>query len=165
MKILRLSTIMAITLASVSGTFLFSTAQKVQQSEDHLRRTAARLEQEKQSIRVLRAEWDYLNRPDRLEALVERNLELIPVDPESVRADAADLPETHSPLMPPRKPAFSAGRPSPAPLQAIPAVMERPSSPSLSPAKPALPVPPQENSSKDFQKLLHDLSPAAGGDE
>lgn len=166
MKFLRLSTFMAISLSAVAGTFLFSTAQKVQQTQEYLTLKKVKVEQEKQAIRVLQAEWDYLNRPDRLEALVERNLELIPVDSDAVRADAANLPDVRLPIIPARKPDFSAPQQKQNPsLQAIPAVLNQPSALQFPAPKPAPPSPPQEPSRKDFQKLLHDLSPAAGGDE
>lgn len=151
MKFFRVSTLLALTLSAASGFMLFSTAQKVQQADSELRRMQATVAQEEQTIRVLRAEWDYLNRPDRLEALVMNKLDLIPATAESVRNDTDDLPETHVPFIPARKPAFT--------LKAIPAVISSsPPSPALT--KPVAPQAPQKN----FQKLLNELSPA-GGDE
>ena len=166
MKFLRVSTLLALTLSAASGFMLFSTAQKVQQADSEQRRMQANVSQEEQTIRVLRAEWDYLNRPDRLEALVKNNLELIPAQPDSVREDASDLPGIAEPVMPARKPSFKPSYSSPV-VKAIPAVLESPStSPSPSPAPQALPKPtaPQspETPQKDFNKLLNELSPAGG---
>lgn len=73
------------------ATFLFSTSQKVQQAEDHLAALRADLAQERQSARVLRAEWDYLNRPDRLEALARQYLDLQPPASDALLASLDDL--------------------------------------------------------------------------
>lgn len=158
MKLFRLSTLMAVTCAAVSGALLFSTAQKVQQADQEMRRAQDRVAQEEQTIRVLRAEWDYLNRPDRLETLVRSNLDLEQARPESVRSDTSELPEPFMPIIPARKPAYS----SPV-VRAVPAVLAQPS--SASPALDALPRPTApESPDNNFKKLLNELAPA-GGDE
>jgi hypothetical protein len=164
MKFLRISTFFALTLSAASGFMLFSTAQKVQQAESNLGRVRTQVAQEEQTIRVLRAEWDYLNRPDRLEALVKSKLELIPATPESVRADTSELPAPYTPIVPVRKPAYS----SPV-AKAIPASLETQpteSSPQALP-KPAAPQSPDQTPEvpqKDFNQMLNELAPA-GGDE
>ncbi len=165
MKLFRVSTLLALTLSASSGFMLFSTAQKVQQADSEQRRMQVSVAQEEQTIRVLRAEWDYLNRPDRLEALVKNNLELIPAQPDSVRDDASDLPGIAEPVVPARKPSFKPSYSSPV-VKAIPAVLES-SSPSPAPQalpKPAAPQSP-EIPQKDFNKLLNELSPAGGDDQ
>ncbi len=162
MKLFRVSTLFALTLSAASGFMLFSTAQKVQQADSSLRRMQENVSQEEQTIRVLRAEWDYLNRPDRLEALVKDKLELIPVKPEMVRDDTGDLPGFAAPVVPARKPAYSAPV-----AKAIPAVLSQQpdSSPPQALPKPAAPKSPNESpKEKDFSKLLNELTPA-GGDE
>lgn len=156
MKFFRVSTLLALTLSAASGFMLFSTAQKVQQADNELSRMKATVSREEQTIRVLRAEWDYLNRPDRLEALVKNKLELIQALPESVRSDTSDLPGAYEPVVPARKPSFDVKSTSPA-LQAVPAVAE--SYQAL--PKPAAPQSP-EIPQKDFNKLLNELSPAGG---
>ncbi|HEY0901780.1 MAG TPA: energy transducer TonB [Micavibrio sp.] len=169
MRLFRLSTLMAVTCAAMSGGLLFSTAQKVQQAENEMRRVQGKVTQEEQTSRVLRAEWDYLNRPDRLEALVKNNLDLQQARPESVRNDTAELPDPYTPLIPARKPAYS----SPV-IKAMPAVMSAapaenpPPAHKPSPAAQAPESSPPDISSeapqKDFNKLLHELS-RTGGDE
>lgn len=73
------------------ATFLFSTSQKVQQAEDRLVALNADLARERQSMRVLHAEWDYLNRPDRLEALARQYLDLEPPESGALMASLDDL--------------------------------------------------------------------------
>ena len=162
MKFISMPTLLALVLSAASGFMLFSTAQKVQQADSELQRMKSTVMQEEQTIRVLRAEWDYLNRPDRLEALVKNNLELSPATAESVRRNTSELPGVYVPIVPARKPAFNADSRAPA-LQATPAVLQSESSPPQALPKPAAPQSPaQEIPRKDFQTLLNDLAPAGG---
>ena len=156
----RLSTLLVLMMVIVSGSSLFWVSQKVQQLERQQKSLTAQIAEEKEGIRVLTAEWDYLNRPDRLETLVRSNLDLEQARPESVRNDTSELPEPFMPIIPARKPAYS----SPV-VKAIPAVLAQPSlvSPSISSQalpRPAAPQSPDNN----FKKLLNELAPA-GGDE
>lgn len=153
MKLFRISTLMAFACAAVSGALLFSTAQKVQQADQEMRRMQGLVAQEEQTIRVLRAEWDYLNRPDRLETLVRTNLDLEQARPESVRNDTSELPAPFIPITPARKPAYV----SPA-LKTLPAALAQPSpAPSQALPRPAAP-------DNNFKKLLNELA-STGGDE
>lgn len=166
MKLFRISTLMAVTCAAVSGALLFSTAQKVQQADQEMRRVQGAVTQEEQTIRVLRAEWDYLNRPDRLETLVRTNLDLEQARPESVRNDTSELPAPFTPIIPARKPAYSAPV-----VKAIPAALAQ-QSPETSPVsretlpRPTAPQSPEKSPEPEnnFKKLLNELAPA-GGDE
>ncbi|MEM6812455.1 MAG: hypothetical protein AAF549_08310 [Pseudomonadota bacterium] len=53
---------------------LFWTSQSVQTSEKKLRELQNAVFNEKEYIRVLTSEWDYLNRPERLEYLAQEYL-------------------------------------------------------------------------------------------
>lgn len=165
MKFLRLSTIAALALTMASGAVLFSTAQKVQQAESRVARLKSSVSQEEQTIRVLRAEWDYLNRPDRLEALVKNNLELVPANPESVRDDSSHLPSVRMPVIPARKPGFAGAASIPAvytPPEPSSTNAPEPAAPVVETApalqRPVAPVSPRN----DFQSLMNDLAPAGG---
>ncbi len=74
MKGIRLSTVVTCVAALSTGALLFSTSQKVQKAERQMASLEKQKDSEQEAIRVLRAEWDYLNRPDRLEAMATRFL-------------------------------------------------------------------------------------------
>ncbi|HBR68378.1 MAG TPA: hypothetical protein DEA55_03275, partial [Rhodospirillaceae bacterium] len=79
-------------LAGLSGAMLLQTSQSVQQAEDDLRRLQKSVDHEKETIRVLQAEWAHLNRPDRLESLAGQYLDLVPPGPGQVLKDPGQLP-------------------------------------------------------------------------
>jgi hypothetical protein len=157
MKI-RLSTIAILTLAAGTGFILFQTSQNVQRSEDRLRDMRQSLARENESVRVLEAEWDYLNRPDRLEELTRQYLKIQSPVPESLVSDSRQVPEPEAPALPRRKPVFVAQ----------PAVMKMQESDPAA-ANPPMPPPASaagNDSRQQFQDLLNSLTdqePAAGG--
>jgi len=61
-------------LTSVAGVALFNITFEVEQLQDELNRLNKQILQEQKSVHVLRAEWSYLARPERIEALAERLL-------------------------------------------------------------------------------------------
>ncbi len=68
---------------------LYQLKDAVQRSEKELARLERELITSQESIHVLRAEWSYLNRPDRLSRLAGRHLALVPVAPDQVGAITA----------------------------------------------------------------------------
>lgn len=140
MKIMRVSTVVAVMFAVATGTMLFSTSQKVQKAERQLSKLTAEKNREQEAMRVLRAEWDYLNRPDRLEALASRYLGM--KQPEL--ATVTDDPKRIAPVQTFQVPVV-ARAPSPLTQQAV-----------YQAAVPAPAAPPAEQ--KNFQAVLHDLS-------
>ena len=52
----------------------------------------SRIQRERDSIAVLKADWQSLNRPDRLQAAVERHLDLQPISVQQL-ARLSDLPD------------------------------------------------------------------------
>lgn len=92
--VVKLSTVFVLLLAIVTGSALFWVSQKVQQLEREQRTMQQKVASEEEGIRVLAAEWDYLNRPDRLEALAARYLKAMePVAPEDLLKNANAVPE------------------------------------------------------------------------
>ena len=148
----RASAALAIAAAVLAGVSLFWTAQRVQTAESRLQHLQEAAAAEKQAIHVLRAEWDYLNRPERLEALARQHLNMTPPQPGNVVGSSAALAEPPpAPLV--RKPAI---RPQPAVLQA-PVAAPAP----FAPPQAVAPQPP-DNTARGFQDLLRDLNPGRG---
>ena len=72
----RLSGILSIMLAIFFGFLLFLASQSVQNLESEYTKARKQLIAEEQSISILSAEWDYLNRPQRLERLAQSALSM-----------------------------------------------------------------------------------------
>lgn len=145
---LRLSTITALTFAGIAGFLLFQTSQNVQQAEDKLRVTHEKLAKEEDAMRVLETEWDYLNRPDRIEDLARQYLKMQPPVPNALVRDSQSI--TNPPPAPEKKSIPAVARVAP-PVQTTKA----PTLPSVS-----------DNGHQQFDDLMKDLSaqnPAAGG--
>lgn len=148
MRNLRLSAILALAAAALSGTVLFKTSQNVQRAEHQFAQLSAQKSKETQAIRVLRAEWDYLNRPDRLEKLAVEHLGMSAPDTNALLHGAHVLPDPIVPIIPARKPT------------APPLHMIVRSSPVSSPSSPSKENP--DPAPQSFHKLINDLSKAEG---
>jgi len=143
MRHIKLSALVAIVAAAASGTILFWSSQQVQTAESTLRKLRADVATEKKTIRVLSAEWDYLNRPDRLEELARQYLQMVPPTAKQMVDSAAHLPDVPVALE-----------------EEIPSVIPEAASLNVSSPAPAASVPaaalsPTEN--RSFQTLLNDL--------
>lgn len=66
-------------LSVIVGGFLFQTTQRVNDGRGRLAVLTQEIQQEEESLRVLQAEWSYLNQPDRLEKLSREYLNLSPM--------------------------------------------------------------------------------------
>lgn len=85
------ATLFCICLAVAVGFGLFHVKYKVQALEEELVRLNRQIVHEQEQLHVLRAEWAYLNRPERLEDLNGRFLRLGPATPAQM-GRLADLP-------------------------------------------------------------------------
>lgn len=74
------ATLLWMLLAVGAGIGLFVLKYEVQAMEERLVALNRQTVQDLESLHVLRAEWSYLNRPARLEALARRLLALRPVE-------------------------------------------------------------------------------------
>ena len=91
---IKLSTIASFVLATVLGATLFWVSQQVQMLEREQRGINAQISSEQEGMRVLNAEWDYLNRPERIEALAAKYLnQMQPVVPDNLLLNAKAVPE------------------------------------------------------------------------
>lgn len=80
---------MACLVAMFMGVYLVK--HNVQHVQREVANTRAQLVAERESLHLLKAEWAYLNRPDRLQRLAARHLDLTPMDSRQI-GDVALLP-------------------------------------------------------------------------
>lgn len=73
------ATVFWLALAVLCGTLLFHTSQQVTDGRTALRAMEREVLREEESLRVLQAEWSYLNQPERLEKLAREYLDLQPL--------------------------------------------------------------------------------------
>lgn len=91
---IKLSTIATFVLATILGASLFWVSQQVQLLEKEQRGFSEKIASEQEGMRVLNAEWDYLNRPDRIEALAAKYLDdMKSVVPDDLLRNANAVPE------------------------------------------------------------------------
>ena len=85
------STVLFAILAVVMGAASIVIGTEVYDLEDRLAGIHRDIAREQEALHVLRAEWSYLNRPERLEALARRHLRLdVPTADQTMRV--SDLP-------------------------------------------------------------------------
>jgi len=88
---IRRSTLLLLALLLGLGAALFGVKHRVQRLEADLGRVNRAILADQEAIHVLKAEWAYLNRPQRLEALSRRHLELAPLTADQI-VEIDDLP-------------------------------------------------------------------------
>jgi cell division protein FtsL len=71
-------------LAALVGFGLFHVKYQVQALEDRLAKLNRAIVREQEQIHVLRAEWTYLDRPERIEELSKKYLDLAPPKPDQI---------------------------------------------------------------------------------
>jgi hypothetical protein len=102
---IRPSTLLWVGLAGAVGFGLFQLKHEVQALEDEMFRLNRAVIAEQQAIHVLKAEWSYINQPQRLQSLAARHLDLQPMKPAQL-GTLADLPVRGAePVMPATAPA------------------------------------------------------------
>lgn len=122
---IRPTTVLWMGLAGAVGFGLFQLKHEVQALEDEMFRLNRSIVAEQQAIHVLKAEWSYINQPQRLQALAARHLDLQPMKPGQL-GGLADLPmrgEETAFAKAPAKPPQSAGK------KILPATTSAPTTP------------------------------------
>lgn len=76
---MRKSTLLWLALAALCGTSLFYTSAEVHAGRERIDAMSQNIQREMRTLHTLRAEWDYLNQPQRLEALAKKHLTLAPL--------------------------------------------------------------------------------------
>jgi hypothetical protein len=88
----RLAALFWLGLVLASGFLTFSVKYTVQGIDDQLRQTRKQTVADEEQIRVLTAEWAYLNRPSRLADLNQRFLHLEPIAAKQLAQRIEDIP-------------------------------------------------------------------------
>ena len=171
-----LRTMLPLMLAVLAGAVLFWTSRGVQHSHDQLANLHSSIAYEREAIRVLQAEWSYLNNPERLDALVRKHFDMQVPNSKDMIQDIDVLPEHVAPVVPTRKPSIyrdAVLRPSSPKVKA--AAHSAVSSPSnrskaASISSPSSTQPenlPASSSQKDksFFSLIDDIAQERRGDE
>lgn len=114
---IRLSTLFWLVAVAAAGFAMFAVKYQVQALADGLARTARQVDETERDIRVLDAEWAYLNRPDALAQMNQRFLSLVPIATKQLHAALTDIPMRPAPPPVPPPPA-----PPPAPVVTVAAV-------------------------------------------
>lgn len=96
--------LMSLVTAAMLGTALFLTSEQVQREEKEFLSVQEKVRIEKDSLRILNAEWTYLNRPDRLEQLAATHLNLAPASAQKMIGTIETLPNPFTPAVPGVKP-------------------------------------------------------------
>ncbi|HEY3911286.1 MAG TPA: hypothetical protein VGM07_15555 [Stellaceae bacterium] len=130
---IKLSTLFWLILVSATGFAMFAVKYEVQALADQLVQTTGRAAEAEHEVRVLDAEWAYLNRPDALAEMNQRYLSLAPIATKQLYASVADIPLRPAP--PPPVETVAAVAPASAPP------LQRP----LGATRPALSQAAQEN--------------------
>jgi cell division protein FtsL len=96
----RLGIVFWFVLVAAAGFTTFKVKYAVQDIEDQLNRVRRHTIAEQQEIRVLTAEWTYLNQPERLAELNRRFLQLAPIAAKQLQRTIADIPLRAAPAAP-----------------------------------------------------------------
>lgn len=88
---IRIAAALWLAIAAVVTVALFHMKYEVQRLEEELQRVHSQIRHEREAIRVLKAEWSYLNRPNRIADLAQRHLQFRPLVPGQM-AHLEDLP-------------------------------------------------------------------------
>jgi hypothetical protein len=88
----RLGALVWLLLVVLAGFATFKAKYAVQDLEDQLHRVRKETIAEQQEIRVLNAEWTYLNQPERLTELNRRFLGLVPIATKQLERAIGEIP-------------------------------------------------------------------------
>ena len=88
---IKLLHFLAISALVGSAGYAYSIKYETLYHAEQVAKLKGKVQRERDAIAVLRAEWQYLNRPDRLQAAVERHIEVQPLTVQQI-ARFSDLP-------------------------------------------------------------------------
>jgi hypothetical protein len=91
-RFVRLLHLIAIAGLIASAGYAYSIKYDALYQAEQVAKLKSRAQRERDAIAVLKAEWQHLNRPDRLQAVVDRHLDLKPMEIHQL-ARLSDLPD------------------------------------------------------------------------
>jgi cell division protein FtsL len=77
--VIKLLHVVAIGALVSSALYAYSIKYETTLQAEQLQKLKAKAQREREAIAVLKAEWQFLNRPERLQALADRHLDLQPL--------------------------------------------------------------------------------------
>ena len=89
---IKFPTLFWLLIVATAGFAMFAVKYEVQSVADQLARTVKQGDDTEREIRVLDAEWAYLNRPDALAQMNQRLLSLGPIATKQLRPNISDIP-------------------------------------------------------------------------
>jgi hypothetical protein len=89
---IRFLNLVAVGCLIASAGYAYSIKYETLYHAEQVAKLKTRIQKERDSIAVLKAEWQHLNRPDRLQAAVERHLDLQPMNIKQL-ARLSELPD------------------------------------------------------------------------
>ncbi len=99
MRLSRLKTVVIFAVAAVLGTALLQISRHVQEAQIEMAKLEARLAKEQETMRVLQAEWAFLNSPARLEGLAQEYLGLEAPDVARIATSGEALPQQEQSIL------------------------------------------------------------------
>jgi cell division protein FtsL len=158
---MRFGAIFTFSVAVAAGIGLYHAKYRVLALESELAQVQQHIQRDREAIHVLKAEWSFLNEPDRLAELARRSLEMAPVAGSQL-ATIADVPEKLPLIVPETPPSDDMpGEDAPAheaPRQA-PLIASAPA-PVIAPAPAPAAPPPFAGLPADVQAVLASMRTA-----
>ncbi len=140
---IRLASVFWLILVSATALATFAVKYEVQALDVRLAEARKATAAESRELRVLDAEWAYLNRPETLAAMNQRFLSLAPITRKQLQTAADEIPMRPAPAAP--SPAAPPAPPSPT-APPSPAAPPPPLDTGSGPGRAAAPSPPGEPS-------------------
>ncbi len=93
MRVAFFKYVVVIMLVVLSGAVLMEVSQRVQRAEREISRLDRKIERERERVRILDAEWAYLNDPARLEAMARAGLEMSSPEAGALISNTGAIPD------------------------------------------------------------------------